>query len=183
MKIYFLLIFIISAIFFTTCQDNPVSPPPGSRNYSWTIDTLDGLNTPRYRMWGNSTSNIWAVTDGDLSKAISTYNGEIWTSYNIWEMNVPICIYGFSDNEIFIGTMGGGVWKYNGSSWNIFAELSKDGHTDIVFENIWGKSANDFYAFGAYWDSLGSPNHSVIAHYYNNRRGRMAGYILYWVIK
>lgn len=168
MKIYKFLIFIISAIYLTTCQDNPVSPPPGNRNYNWTIDTLEGLYTPRYRLWGSSTSNLWAVTRSDPQIEISFYNGEIWRSYSINGMNVPVSVYGFSDNEVFIGTIGGDIWKYNGSSWILFAELTKDGRKDIVFDNIWGQSPNDFYAVGAFMDSIGPPNHGVIAHYSND---------------
>ena len=31
---------------------------PGRRDYVWTVDTLVGLNSPRFRMWGSSPSDV-----------------------------------------------------------------------------------------------------------------------------
>ena len=46
--------------------------------------------------------------------------------------------------------------------------MTKDGHSDIVFSDIWGETTTDFYISGAYPDSIiGAYNNSVIAHYYN----------------
>lgn len=84
-------------------------------------------------------------------------------------MNTPHSIFGFTSNQVYIGTAGGGIWKYDGSSWNQIAELTIDGRSDIAFDNIWGNSQNDLYAFGAYTDSNGLANNSVIAHYQNNK--------------
>ena len=77
-------------------------------------------------------------------------------------------IYGFSSDNIFAGADNGSVWRYDGNSWKLFARLTKDGHSDIVFDNMWGESQDNFFAFGAYPDSNGLGNNSVIANYENN---------------
>ena len=54
------------------------------------------------------------------------------------------------------------------------AALTKDRHSDIVFDNMWGQYLLqgipiDLFATGAYPDDKGLANGSVIAHYSNNK--------------
>lgn len=155
-----------------TCDDNPVNDDdlkPGRRDYTWTVDTLDGLNSPRYRLWGSSPSDVWAITHSAWEVSISNYDGSGWTSHGVTGLINPFSIYGFSNNNIFVGAENGQIWKYDGISWVLFAELTKDGHSDIVFDNIWGDSNNNFYAFGAYPDENGYATNGVIAHFNNSK--------------
>jgi len=48
---------------------------PGRRDYTWTVDTLAGLNNPRYRMWGSSPTDIWATTGSNWNVSISHFDG------------------------------------------------------------------------------------------------------------
>jgi hypothetical protein len=141
---------------------------PGRRDYIWTVDTLNYPFATLYRIWGSSPTDVWATSPGNWDKSISHFNGNRWTSYGVTGMNVPSSIFGFAPNSIFIGTGGGGIWKFDGNNWNKIAEITKDGRNDIVFDNIWGKAQNDLYAFGAYTDSNGLANNSVIARFRNN---------------
>lgn len=170
LKIFLVLTLLVFVQVSCNTTEPPIPPEdkPGRRDYTWNVDTLNYPSATLYRLWGSSPTDIWATSTGDWDKSISHFGGNRWTSYGVSGMNSPHSIYGFSSNSIYIGTSGGGIWKFNGSSWNLIAQLSKDGHSDIVFDNIWGESATDFYAFGAYPDSNGSANNSVIAHYYNN---------------
>jgi hypothetical protein len=141
---------------------------PGRRDYIWTVDTLNYPFATLYRIWGSSPNDVWAISPGDWDKSITHFDGNEWVSYGVSGMNTPHSIYGFASNLVYIGTYGGGIWKFDGNNWNQFAELSIYGRNDIAFDNIWGKSQNEFYAFGAYTDSNGLANNSVIAHYQNN---------------
>jgi hypothetical protein len=134
----------------------------------WTIDTLSYPLATLYRIWGSSPTDIWATSPGEWNKSITHYDGQIWSSYGVNGMNTPHSIYGFAPNNIYLCTFGGEIWKYDGSSWRLFAELTKDGHSDIAFSDIWGISPSNFYVFGAYPDNNGSYNNSVIAHNTNN---------------
>jgi hypothetical protein len=153
---------------------NTVEPPeegeqPGRRDYVWTVDTLNCPNDPLGKMWGSSPDDIWRTSDGYWEKSISHFNGENWVSYGISGIIAPFAIYGFANNNVFIGSAGmGKIWRFDGTNWNEFAQLTKDGNSEIIFENIWGKSPNDFYAVGGYGDDNGSFNNSVIAHFHNN---------------
>ena len=173
MKNIILLLGLIIIIALSTCSDNPVSNDdnvrPGRRDYTWTVDTLDGLNSPRFRMWGSSPTDIWATTTSNWNISISHFDGSEWTSYGVSGLIQPNAIYGFLSNALYVGDENGKIWKYDGNNWNLFAELVKDGHSDIVFSNLWGESSNSFYATGAYSEENGGYNMSVIAHFGNGK--------------
>ena len=171
MKFLTIIFFLTAAlIFLNTCDSTePVDDlKPGRRDYTWTVDTLTGLNNPRFRMWGSSPTDIWATTSSNWENSISHFNGSRWSSYGIPDLTNAQAIFGFSPSDVFIGTGDRGrIWKFDGTTWNMFAELTKDGQTYLVFDNIWGTSKDNFFALGAYPDQFGF-NKSVIAHYVNN---------------
>jgi len=146
----------------------PVQDIPGRKDYIWSVDTLNYPYSTIYRVWGSSPTDVWATSAGDWDKSIFHFDGKVWTATGISGMNVPHSVYGFASDNIYIGTGAGGIWKFDGLNWRQIAELTKDGNKQIVFDNIWGESPNDFYAFGAYTDNNGLPNNSVIAHLINN---------------
>ena len=155
---------ILASIFLLTAFNcNTTEPPvdnlqPGRRDYTWTIDTINTPYDAIGRMWGSSPTDLWTTSDGSWDQSISHFDGENWSSFEVQGIIVPWAVYGFSNNEIYIGAENGKIWKYNGNSWTLFAELTKDGHTDLHFENIWGESPNDLYAFGAYPDESSAFN-------------------------
>ncbi len=168
----FLNIGITSLILFTafSCKDDIVIPPellPGRRDYTWKVDTIDAPGDTYYRLWASSPTDVWATSPGYWDKSIAHFDGLRWSTYGINGIIVPSAVYGFAWNSIFITAENGEVWKYDGS-WDKFAQLSTDGHTDIVFNDIWGESSNNFYVFGGYPDTNRYYNNSFIAHYYNN---------------
>ncbi|HSH52764.1 MAG TPA: hypothetical protein VK982_13650, partial [Bacteroidales bacterium] len=168
-SLLFLLTALLTIIFINlSCEDNPVTPnepPPGRRDYTWEVDTVDAPNTSYYRMWASAPDDIWLVGQGTWEHSIAHFDGDKWSTYGVPEMNVAKSIYGFSKNNVYIGTAGGGIWNYDGSSWQQVAELTKNGNSNIVFDNMWGEAPNNLYAFGAYSNGMGAPNNSVIAHY------------------
>lgn len=187
MKKIILLLGTTIIIALSTCSDNPVNNDdnvrPGRRDYTWTVDTLDGLNSPRYRMWGSSPTDVWAITHSAWEVSVSHFDGSEWISYGLSGLINPFSIYGFSNNNIFIGAENGQIWKFNGGSWKLFSELTKDGHSDIVFDNIWGESSNNFYAFGAYPDENGYATNGVIAHFNNGKWNMLNTNALYGIVE
>lgn len=186
MKKLFLILFSITLLALGTCDENPVNGDnvkPGRRDYTWTVDTLDGLNSPRFRMWGSSPADIWAITHSAWEVSISHFNGSVWTSHGVTGLINPFSIYGFSNNNIFIGAENGQIWKFDGSNWKLFAELTKNGHSDIVFDNIWGEYSNSFYAFGAYPDENGYATNSVIAQYHGGNWLMLNTSTLYGIVE
>ena len=169
----FFFFFLISSLLLTalSCNDDQIIPPeekPGRRDYTWTVDTIDAPGDTYYRLWASSPTDVWATSPGDLSKSILHYNGYQWDTYGVIGMNTPHSIFGFAYNKVYIVAYGGEVWRFDGGNWIKFAQLTKDGHTNIAFNDIWGVSSNDFYVFGGYPDTSGAYNNSFIARHYNN---------------
>ena len=170
-------IILISCLFLLviSCNDNPVTPPedqPGRRDYTWTVDTI-----PNYmiRMWGDSPTDVWIIGPaGNYNRTIYHYDGNRWTTDDVFRFISPSSIFGFSQNNVFIGGDNGKIWHFDGK-WKEIAALTKDGHNDIVFDNMWGTTLNifgsalsyDLYATGAYVDEKGYANNAVLAHYFN----------------
>jgi hypothetical protein len=170
-NIFLLYSISLTLTFITFNSCNTTDPTddlkPGRRDYVWTVDTLSGLHNPRFRMWGSSPTDIWATTGSNWNLSISHFDGSKWHSFGVPGIIQPNAIYGFSDNNIFFGDENGKIWKYDGNNWTLFAELTKDGHSNIVFSNIWGENINSLYVAGAYPEVNGGFNMSVIAHFKN----------------
>jgi len=173
MKKYFLAFVLLSFVLCNLgCKKTPTEPPidnlqPGRRDYVWTVDTLNFYDT-MLRLWGSSPTDVWATTRGNFYESIFHFDGNKWSTDGIFRLLLPYSIWGFARNDIYIGGSGGKIWHYDGVSWSQIEVLTKDGHNDIVFDNMWGETPNDFYAFGAYPDDQLLANNSVIAHFINN---------------
>jgi len=186
MKKIFLAFILLTLLSFNTCDENPVNGDnikPGRRDYVWTVDTIPVANSVMKDMWGSSPSDVWAISHSAWEVSISHFDGGVWTSYGVTGLINPFSIYGFSNNNIFIGAENGQIWKFDGSNWKLFAELTKNGHNDIVFDNIWGESSNSFYAFGAYPDENGYANNSVIAQHQAGNWNMLNTSTLYGIVE
>jgi len=160
-------------VLFLGCSENIIEPvlEPGKRDYIWSVDTIFSFN-PLYRIWGSSPNDVWTITVGSWDEDVYHFDGRNWTTDGVFRIWSPHAIWGFSKNNIFIGSGGGKIWHYNGDDWQETAKLTKDGHSDIAFNNMWGESPNKLYAFGAYSDDDGLLNKSIIA-YYNGSSWKM----------
>lgn len=111
--------FVLPVLITLACNttEPPVDNiPPGRRDYIWSVDTLDGLNSPRYRMWGSSPTDVWATTTSNWDVSISHFDGSSWTSYGVPGIIQPNAVYGFSNNYVYIGDENGKIWKFDGGS-------------------------------------------------------------------
>ena len=151
--ILFILSFTIAFVFFS-CEKGtePEQLKPGRRDYTWEVDTLKAWNTYLLKMWGSSPTDIWAVGHGCcLEENIWHYDGTKWTTDGVWRGISPWCIYGFSENDIWIGGDDGKIWHYNGSDWSeslAYSEELNYEYLGIIFYDIWGEKPNDIYAVG-----------------------------------
>ena len=171
MKFVFpVLVFVLTSAYFSC--DNPTGPiedTPGRRDYTWTVDTLN-IEYPAYKIWGSSPSDVWSInTSPDLSHSFWLYDGNKWSTDGVFRLISPHALFGFARNNVFAGgDTDGRIWHFDGNSWEQIAVLTKPGTRFVGLENIWGESANDFYAVGAGPDDKDYANFSVIAHFTNN---------------
>jgi len=168
-KIYFVSTVLLILNSCDTPTEYLENVTPGRRDYAWTIDTLDAPNNFYYGMWGSSPSDIWTVSSSNWDKSIFHFEGEKWSSSQVEGLFNLNGIYGFAADNIYVGADNGSIWRFNGNSWNLSVRLKKEGTDYFAIQNIWGESPNNFYAFGAFPDSNGGYNNSVIAHFQNNK--------------
>ncbi len=175
-KLFLFFVFLLTTITlinFSSCED-PISPydqlKPGRRDYAWEIDTLNTNGNYIYKIWGSSSTSVWAAgVNGDYDKNIWFFDGNKWTTDGVIRNIIPYALWGFSNTEVFIGGQGGKIWKFDGKDWMPFAQLEKEGTDLIAFQNIWGEKPNDFYAVGVGPDDKLLANHSVITHYIDGK--------------
>jgi hypothetical protein len=113
--------FLITLIFLLACDDTPngpEEPPPGSRDYTWKVDTLDILFNNLFELWGSSPEAVWAIgAGGEAKNYVWYYNGTTWESYNRFVGAVPIGIDGFAQDDVWIGGDQSTVLQYDGQNW------------------------------------------------------------------
>ncbi|MEO8233329.1 MAG: hypothetical protein ABI638_13680, partial [Ignavibacteriota bacterium] len=156
-KIFLFLLFSLINFFLnlTLNSCNTTEPDelkPGSRNYDWTLDTLK-LNNGDFltltRMWANTSNDVWTIGFGDVSRnLIWHFDGSKWATDSIPRGMSPTGIFGFGNNNVWLGTAEGAFWHFNGSTWSEFSQHSFTGYDRIVIENIWGNSPSNIYAVG-----------------------------------
>ena len=169
-RVTLIIISLTLFMLFGTCKKSPTEPTeeqPGRRDYVWTVDTLN-LFYPATKIWGSSPTDVWSINESDFEHSIWHYDGDRWSTDGVYRFVSPHALWGFSQNEVYIGGKDGKIWKYDGKSWSQIAALTKEGTEYVAYENIWGESPNDFYAIGSGPDSEHFFNVSVIAHYANN---------------
>ncbi len=168
----FLVFAVLSVVLLISCYDNSVNPieiVPGSRNYSWTNDTLNQLAPygGLYRLWGSSENDVWACGSG----GIFHYDGKSWQEYYGMRWNLD-CIYGSSKNDVWTFASGNyngaNIWHYDGSSWKdlgLYSFTKIDGFLGV--SDINGSAPNDIYAVGIFMFGKGGGGRKAVIIHYN----------------
>lgn len=171
-----LIAFIVNVtlLFIISCEgslNGPEEPPEGRRDYIWKVDTIRALNHLT-RLWGASPDDVWAVGEfGPHDKPIWHFDGEKWEDRAKELYISPYTIFGFATDNIWMGTLNGEIYHFDGNMWKLNYE--KPEHLDFcVIADIWGKEPDDVYSVG-YADSLGKMI-GVIFHYNGNKWKRVS---------
>ena len=177
-NLLFVLAFL-SAFLLTNSCDNPSEPndpPPGRRDYVWTVDTIN----PGYdyaslgRIWGSSAADVWAVGDGDALFRMWHYDGYKWTNYykeatNSLEVITPTSIWGTANYNVWMGSANSTMWRYNGTQWSLYGEYKVVGYDRVIINNFDGISSNDIYGVGA-TDVYNSNTYKAVVMHYDGAR-------------
>ncbi|MBZ0184554.1 MAG: hypothetical protein K8F60_19005 [Melioribacteraceae bacterium] len=174
MKIIILGIALL-IITITSC-DSPTeiidNTQPGRRDYVWTVDTLDpgpGNATSMFEMWGSSPTDVWLVGSGySLKHAIWHYDGVEWKNVVPDENIACLGLWGFSQNDIWMGTTNSQIWHYDGSKWRKFGTYPYKDFDEVYIARIHGQRPDDIYAVGYAVKNNGSYT-AIIMHYNGSR--------------
>ncbi len=151
MKFLILVFFVCTALLLLNNCDStePVDElKPGRRDYIWTVDTIPVANSVMKDMWGSSTTDIWICGDGfDARQSLWHYNGNDFTPYNEY-INSATSFCGFSQNNIWMATSTGRIWRYDGVLWKRDTILTMEGYNDVVIQQLCGTAPNNIYATG-----------------------------------
>ncbi len=181
-----LIVFLITVILFAfSCNENPLEPeenyPPGNRNYTWQADTIEAYFVDYYGIWGDTVTNVWAVSQGGSAQhAVIKYDGERWNFVSLPSgMYSPIAVFGFG-NDIWFGQDEGKIWHYsNGNYINEFYREINTSIENMLFIDICGTSKTELYATGSYYtqsDDINFPNDGII-YKYNGHRWSLDKYL------
>lgn len=153
----------------TTGPELPQVIPPGSRDYTWKIDTIKipkGYDMLPVRMWAASAKDVWAVGPAySVVHMIWRFNGESWKTDSIIRNIWPHAVWGASKNDVWIGNLDGAIWHYDGYTITKFCDTKIDSCGDFSINDIYGSSANDIYAVGYAMNLNGRDYKAAIVHY------------------
>jgi hypothetical protein len=161
-------IIIVTAIL--SCGEGITEPnyPPGRRDYVWTVDTLNpGDETLLLvRIWGSSPKSIWAIASSSWSATtVWYYNGSAWRCDSIPRGIFPTALFGFSENDVWIGSSTSKIWRYFGTTWSVFSEHKISGYDVTVLNNFDGLAPRDLYAVGFADNYRSEKAKGVILHF------------------
>lgn len=132
-------------------------------NVGWQLQN-NATSQPLYRLWGEPKAwqqpgQVVVATgqDGIFVNADGWSNS--WTKSTTASSMEYHGVTGFSDQEVFAGSVGGQVWKGTGSGPDDLTWQSMDLGGNATVYGIWGASDTDLYAVGSsgmIWHSNGT---------------------------
>lgn len=134
------------------CRNDGITPeeiPPGSRNYTWAVDTIYGPYNPLFSISGSSPTDLWAAGPGDATNIFYHFDGSQWKTDSLPRSFAPYSIFSFAHNNVWSAGDLGKIWQFNGFEWKEQLRLAT-GLDSIrpAFQDIYGVSPNDIYATG-----------------------------------
>jgi hypothetical protein len=171
--------FSLLVVLFTlpSCNDEsvpPVEPPPGSRDYEWTLDTLRSPGQGRVfhvtSLWGSSPTNVWAVClSSSFRTAVWHYDGTQWMADTQITSSDHFAIWGSSENDVWTcedpGFPSARIWHHNGVSWSIKTIIEVPGYSEVMLNDVWGFSPDNVFFAGAVYRSDNNSGKGILLHY------------------
>lgn len=150
-------------------SDDPPELEPGPRNYEWSVDTL--YSPPGgfiFDIWGSSPNDVWAVANTGVNN-LWHFNGEEWSTWPKRVGTTFYSIYGFSQDDIWMGGNDGKLYHFDGNEWALSFRYDVEGMRGANMRSIWGNSPDDIYVAGNIQPESGPPWESFLLHFDGNR--------------
>ena len=143
-------------------------PPPGSRDYTWTVDTL--TNRPNgfiMGIWGASPNDVWAGTQTGVYR-LWHFDGTKWSP---WSQTISPgadfeSLYGLAKDDIWGGSDNGEIYHFDGEKWSVDLAYTIKGIYQPEISDIWCTSPTNIYAVGR---GTPFPIKSFLLHYDGDR--------------
>ncbi len=161
-------------------KDPVVELEPGSRNYTWSVDSVYSapggwMNT----IWGSSPDNVCIASSGGFDK-LWHYDGIEWAPYPYREGPTGFSgdfysIFGFGQDDVWMGGKrpgGNSIWHYNGRDWKLFYIYQPDGKGEATVLDIWGCTSSNLYAVGTVPTGQSNPTYQGFILHYDGRQWR-----------
>lgn len=173
MRFKLLLLTFAIPFVLVNCSENPVDGDdniqPGSRDYTWEVDTLFLPFNFFTDITGTSPTDVWACgPGGELDKTLYHFDGQNWKPDLISRPFSPISVSSFSVNSIWSSGLEGKIWRYDGNDWSEQFRLLAGVDTLVVLQEILAISETDIYTVGQYYISP-KDYWGIILHYNNNK--------------
>lgn len=153
-KLSFFIVPLFISLLFTSCDwfTSPEDLAPGRRDYVWEEDTIkvpEGHYTDMVRIWGYSPIDVWICGQAYISDhTIWHYDGTEWTNIDMNRFIIPFAVYGFSSNDVWIGTLESNIWHWDGYELQIYGNYTLPDYNDINIQNIWGPNPSEVFSVG-----------------------------------
>ena len=143
----FFIIPLFIALLLPSCDwfTSPEELEPGRRDYVWTADTLDLVMNDFRSIWGSSPEDVWVGTFQYGENFY--YNGETWTKHEEIR-STGYALYGFSNNDVWIGGDDGRIWHYDGTSWVENFRYADSKFKSATIRDFAGDNSNNLYVVG-----------------------------------
>ncbi len=147
--LFFISLFIISISCDSTEPTDELKP--GRRDYIWTVDTLDTQCNTGFNPFGvHHSDDVWACGPGGLTvyDGLWHFDGNEWKPYSQALSISSECIYGFAQNNVWMGGNDGKIFRFNGTLWNQVNSIVRADTVGNWINYIWGDNPQVLYALG-----------------------------------
>ncbi len=165
------ILFIVLVMGGFACRNDSISPPdgipPGKRDYTWSIDSVDYENLPSIiqleSIWGSSSVDVWGAAGDapDVRDCLWHYNGVKWsratagtpiteftgnkTVYAVWgSARTDVWAVG---RKINYGMLSAFLMHYDGTRWTDATPRNVSALSSILY-NIYGVTNNNIWVGG-----------------------------------
>jgi hypothetical protein len=163
-----LLLLTVEFLFYSCNTTEPTDNlKPGRRDYTWTVDTLDSPNNELRRTWASSENDAWAVGPGGVTPydRLWHFDGNEWQPYPQALSIYPECIYGFAQNDVWMGGSDGKVFHYDDNGWRHSYTYIKLDAVGTHINDLWGSNSKEIYAIGRTYINQEPLPRSFILHF------------------
>lgn len=172
-RITIYIFWVMTLLLIGGCKESvseSIKLPSGRRDYTWTIDTVKfpaNEITEFGKISGSSPNDIWVTCHNttELKYDVWHYDGNSWKPYMLPKIVNANGVFSLSPKDVWIGTLEGTIWYYNGVNWKESGPFKAEGYDNMVIEGIWGRNSNDLYAYGAAWVYNTGEHKAVILHF------------------